>query len=451
MATYDLTRWFEMLRTSSVEEVKAELYSNDRLFLLNATDTEAFNQTCVFYAANDDNEERGDTLMQLLISEGANACYKDGLEQTAVFYAACKGHRTQIEALVQNGADPGEVDTYGQSPVFYAAREGHIHILEQLVTQHQVNVNQVDNTGQSSLFYACRDGRLDAVRFLVEHGNINIHQEDKQKQTALTWAKRQQKNEIVEYLISKGVTDPTKKKKEEAVVPKPRGKAEKKLKCQLMVVNEVGEKRPATDEELRQFEESYPDVARFWKHPEAVQELDKISLEELDAIKPWEKAGKKLMNMLWRTTHAWIFHEPVDPIKLDIEDYFDIIKRPMDFGTIKKKLNNNAYDGGKDFLEDVELVFQNCRDYNKPGSDAYVMCDSVWDVYQKQVAELELYRYRDSNFAEPEPMKMEVELPKEESAEELEEPPQDFKAEYKAESIPISEAALYPKYEEPVS
>lgn len=43
MATYDLTRWFEMLRTSSVEEVKAELYSNDRLFLLNATDTEAFN------------------------------------------------------------------------------------------------------------------------------------------------------------------------------------------------------------------------------------------------------------------------------------------------------------------------------------------------------------------------------------------------------------------------
>ena len=49
------------------------------------------------------------------------------------------------------------------------------------------------------------------------------------------------------------MTDPTKKKKEE-VVPKPRGKVEKKLKCQLMVVNEMGEKRPATDEELRQFE-----------------------------------------------------------------------------------------------------------------------------------------------------------------------------------------------------
>ena len=386
MASYDLSRWFELLRTGTLEEITAELQNNDKQFLINATDTEAFNQTCVFYAVNDDNEARGDALLHMLISEGANAKYKDGLDQTAVFYAACKGHRTQIEALVQNGADPGEVDTYGQSPVFYAAREGHIHILEQLVTQHQVNVNQVDNTGQSSLFYACRDGRIDAVRFLVEHGSINIHQEDKQKQTALTWAKRQQKNEVVEYLISKGVTDPTKKKVREELAPRPRpSKVEKKLKCQLMVVSEKGEKRPATDEELRQFEENYPDVARFWKNPDAVQELDKISADELESLRPWEKAGKKLMNVLWRTTHAWIFHEPVDPVKLDIEDYFDIIKKPMDFGTIKKKLNNNAYDGGKEFLSDVELVFYNCKAYNKAGSDAYVMCDSVWDVYQKQV------------------------------------------------------------------
>jgi hypothetical protein len=76
---------------------------------------------------------------------------------------------------------------------------------------------------------------------------------------------------------------------------------------------------------------------------------------------------------LWRTTHAWIFHEPVDPIKLGIEDYFDIIKKPMDFGTIKKKLNNNAYKAGADLVSDFEQVFYNCKMYNKPGTDAYVM------------------------------------------------------------------------------
>jgi len=40
---------------------------------------------------------------------------------------------------------------------------------------------------------------------------------------------------------------------------------------------------------------------------------------------------------------CYIFQEPVDPIKYCIADYFDIIKEPMDFGTIKNKLNINIY------------------------------------------------------------------------------------------------------------
>jgi hypothetical protein len=41
------------------------------------------------------------------------------------------------------------------------------------------------------------------------------------------------------------------------------------------------------------------------------------------------------MTALSKHTYAWIFLEPVDPIKLNIPDYLDIIKKPMDFGTIK--------------------------------------------------------------------------------------------------------------------
>jgi hypothetical protein len=33
--------------------------------------------------------------------------------------------------------------------------------------------------------------------------------------------------------------------------------------------------------------------------------------------------------------HGWVFNEPVDPIKLGIPDYFQIIKEPMDLGTVK--------------------------------------------------------------------------------------------------------------------
>jgi len=46
------------------------------------------------------------------------------------------------------------------------------------------------------------------------------------------------------------------------------------------------------------------------------------------------------MQHLWKH-HDWsIFHEPVDPVEYDIPDYLDVIKNPMDFGTINQKIVN---------------------------------------------------------------------------------------------------------------
>jgi hypothetical protein len=70
------------------------------------------------------------------------------------------------------------------------------------------------------------------------------------------------------------------------------------------------------------------------------------------------------MNTLCKLKDAEIFLRPVNPMELGIPDYLDIIKHPMDFGTIKKKLNSFAYRNCKDFTLDVELVFDNCFIYN---------------------------------------------------------------------------------------
>ena len=53
---------------------------------------------------------------------------------------------------------------------------------------------------------------------------------------------------------------------------------------------------------------------------------------------------------------AWPFCKPVDSVKLGLPDYFKIIKRPMDLGTVRKRLNNNYYWCAREAQDDIEQV-----------------------------------------------------------------------------------------------
>lgn len=82
----------------------------------------------------------------------------------------------------------------------------------------------------------------------------------------------------------------------------------------------------------------------------------------------WEKAAQRIMTTLGRNQSAWIFAEPVNVETLNIPDYFTIVKKPMDFGTIKSKLKEQRYANISEFMEDMELVFYNCKLYNGEAS-----------------------------------------------------------------------------------
>lgn len=43
----------------------------------------------------------------------------------------------------------------------------------------------------------------------------------------------------------------------------------------------------------------------------------------------------KLLKKVMNHQYAWPFNQPVDPIALGIPNYFDVIKEPMDLGTIQ--------------------------------------------------------------------------------------------------------------------
>ncbi|KAJ7703031.1 hypothetical protein B0H17DRAFT_1157163 [Mycena rosella] len=75
---------------------------------------------------------------------------------------------------------------------------------------------------------------------------------------------------------------------------------------------------------------------------------------------------EKTMKELKEHSAAWAFQFPVNAE--EVVDYYDVIKEPMDFKTMGEKLQANQYTSVEAFLDDAQLVFDNCRRYNPEGS-----------------------------------------------------------------------------------
>ncbi|KAF5475246.1 hypothetical protein F2P56_007075 [Juglans regia] len=79
---------------------------------------------------------------------------------------------------------------------------------------------------------------------------------------------------------------------------------------------------------------------------------------------------------------GWVFNKPVDPVALNIPDYFTIISNPMDLGTIKFKLEKNMYFDTEGFAADIRLTFSNAMLYNPPGNSVHKMAQELNNVFE---------------------------------------------------------------------
>lgn len=91
--------------------------------------------------------------------------------------------------------------------------------------------------------------------------------------------------------------------------------------------------------------------------------------EDKGTIKGCMGRLQELLSDIRHHRDSWPFLSPVT--KDEVPDYHDIISNPMDFGTIKYKLNNNEYETLEHFFSDCHLVFENCQAYNEEHSSVY--------------------------------------------------------------------------------
>ena len=97
------------------------------------------------------------------------------------------------------------------------------------------------------------------------------------------------------------------------------------------------------------------------------------------------KLLRKIFEILESDPLANDFLEPVDYVALNILDYPKIITNPMDLGTVKKNLHAYIYPTFKEFLDDINLIWKNCRTYNQPGSDIVKMANHCEKIFNKNL------------------------------------------------------------------
>ncbi|XP_021919556.1 bromodomain adjacent to zinc finger domain protein 1A isoform X2 [Zootermopsis nevadensis] len=142
-----------------------------------------------------------------------------------------------------------------------------------------------------------------------------------------------------------------------------------------------------------------------WSCPKCKVVKDTSSVQSDTDLQPTRRSGRRslevdldlplnnavLQDLLTDIMHhkdSWPFLRPVP--RAQVPDYHLIIKRPMDFGKMKYKLNMLEYRNNSEFIADALLVFENCQMYNQVDAQEYKAGVRLGRYFEKRCKELGL-------------------------------------------------------------
>uniref|UniRef100_A0A8C6AC93 Bromodomain and PHD finger containing 3 n=1 Tax=Marmota marmota marmota TaxID=9994 RepID=A0A8C6AC93_MARMA len=133
---------------------------------------------------------------------------------------------------------------------------------------------------------------------------------------------------------------------------------------------EHDEKTSAVKEELKYWQKLRHDLERARLLVELIRKREKLKREQVKVQQAAMELELMPFNVLLRTTldllqekdPAHIFAEPVN--LSEVPDYLEFISKPMDFSTMRRKLESHLYRTLEEFEEDFNLIVTNCMKYN---------------------------------------------------------------------------------------
>jgi histone acetyltransferase len=169
--------------------------------------------------------------------------------------------------------------------------------------------------------------------------------------------------------------------------------------------------KAAVHAKIRAVSKSYeihqpPAAWRKKKPGETLPEIDPITIPAIRAT-GWSKSMDELarqprrnpshplllqlLSALQNSSSSWPFLVPVNGE--EVHDYYEVIKEPMDLGTMEQKLDKDQYETVDDFVRDTLLMVRNCKRYNAETTPYAKAANKVEKEMWKKIREVPEWSY----------------------------------------------------------
>ncbi|XP_023685954.1 bromodomain-containing protein 1 isoform X1 [Paramormyrops kingsleyae] len=185
---------------------------------------------------------------------------------------------------------------------------------------------------------------------------------------------------------------------------------------------ESEEESRALKEQLKEWHRLRHDLERARLLLELIRKREKLKREEVKLqqsilevqLTPFTILLRSILDQLQQKDQAKIFAHPVN-LK-EVPDYLDHIKHPMDFSTMRKRVEAQGYRNLDEFEDDFNLIVSNCMKYNSKDTFFYRAALRLRDqggvVLRKALRHAESIGFDyDSGMHLTEPPKLEPPLP----------------------------------------
>uniref|UniRef100_A0A3P8T7S2 Bromodomain containing 1 n=1 Tax=Amphiprion percula TaxID=161767 RepID=A0A3P8T7S2_AMPPE len=137
------------------------------------------------------------------------------------------------------------------------------------------------------------------------------------------------------------------------------------------------EESRALKEQLKEWHRLRHDLERTRLLLELIRKREKLKREEIKLqetlleiqLTPFSILLRALLDQLQAKDQARIFTQPVDVT--EVPDYLDHIKHPMDFSTMRQRIDAQTYNNFEQFESDFNLIVDNCMKYNSKDTYFY--------------------------------------------------------------------------------